>query len=313
MTASEATEPQPSESDAHASAPAADAGSAPSSADASQPSPAATHPLAIVPAALVSISAIVLFGFLETIPGSVILLAGVAGGILTDRAGLSRRLGADLAVIAASLTVISLVELQADVSWAGVARFTVVLGLAIVIPVVITRFVYKERSIAFPWRGGGWTRAQWTYVVIVIVAAYLILPAYFLGSGVYRNWPELADGGEVARFFVGVNAVGLWDELFFICIVFTLLLRHFPLWVANVLQATIFVSFLWELGYQSWGPLLTIPFALVQGLIFNLSKRNLLYVVTVHLLFDVVVFLAIVAGRNPDLLWLFPLAAPLLG
>ncbi|WP_260980100.1 CPBP family glutamic-type intramembrane protease [Agrococcus jejuensis] len=298
MTASEATEPQPS--------------SAQASARAAQPDPAATHPLAMVPAALVSLSAVVLFGFLETIPGYVILLSGVVGGVLTDRAGLSRRLGADLAVIAASLTVISLVELKADVSWAGVARFTIVLGLALVIPFVVTRYVYKERSIAFPWRGGRWTRAQWTYVGVVIVAAYLILPFYFLGSGVYLNWPELADGGEVGRFFLGVNAVGLWDELFFICIVFTLLLRHFPLWIANVLQATIFVSFLWELGYQSWGPLLTIPFALIQGLIFNLSKRNLLYVVTVHLLFDVVVFLAIVVGRNPDLIWLFPLAAPLL-
>jgi membrane protease YdiL (CAAX protease family) len=292
-------------------APATAAPIAAASSASGSPTPEATHPLAIVPAALVSLSAVVLFGFLETIPGYVILLAGVAAGVLTDRAGLSRRLGADLAVIAASLTVISLVELKADVSWAGFARFTIVLGLALVIPFVVTRYVYKERSVAFPWRGGRWTRAQWTYVGVVIVLAYLILPFYFLGSGVYRNWPELADGGEVVRFLVGVNAVGLWDELFFICIVFTLLLRHFPFWVANVLQATIFVSFLWELGYQSWGPLLTIPFALVQGLIFRLSKRNLLYVVTVHLLFDVVVFLAIVAGRMPELLWMFPLAAPL--
>ncbi len=286
---------------------------APASEAPARPSPATTHPLAIVPAALVAISAVVLFGFLETIPGYVVLVAGVLGAVMTDRAGLSHRLGADLAAIGASLAVISLVELKADVSWLGVARFTLVLGAALVIPFVITRFVYRERTITFPWRGGRWTRAQWTYIVVVIVAAYLILPAYFLGSGVYLNWPELADDGEVARFFVGVNAVGLWDELFFICIVFTLLMRHFPFWVANVLQATIFVSFLWELGYQSWGPLLTIPFALVQGLIFRLSKRNLGYVVTVHLLFDVVVFLAIVAGRNPDLLWIFPLAAPLVG
>ena len=35
------------------------------------------------------------------------------------------------------------------------------------------------------------------------------------------------------------------------------------LWLANLLQAVIFVSFLWELGYQAWGPLLTFPFALV--------------------------------------------------
>ena len=29
------------------------------------------------------------------------------------------------------------------------------------------------------------------------------------------------------------------------------------MWQANILQAIIFVSFLWELGYQAWGPFLT--------------------------------------------------------
>ena len=57
-----------------------------------------------------------------------------------------------------------------------------------------------------------------------------------------------------------------------------------------MLQAIVFVSFLWELGYQAWGPLLTIPFALLQGFIF-MKTRSLTYVVTVHLLFDAVVFL----------------------
>ena len=80
------------------------------------------------------------------------------------------------------------------------------------------------------------------------------------------NWPVVDTPEMIARLFVGVGAVGIWDELFFICIVFTLLRRHFPDWQANLLQAIVFVSFLWELGYQAWGPLLTIPFALVQAL-----------------------------------------------
>ena len=60
----------------------------------------------------------------------------------------------------------------------------------------------------------------------------------------------------------------MWDELFFICTVFALL-RHdiCPCWQANILQATIFVSFLWELGYRSWGPTPHHdPFALAAGL-----------------------------------------------
>ena len=135
-------------------------------------------------------------------------------------------------------------------------------------------------------------------LIWTILAGYLILPWYFLSTGVYQNWPAIHTPGEVARLFVGVNAVGIWDELFFICTVFALYRRHFPLWQANLLQAMVFVSFLWELGYQAWGPLLTIPFALVQGAIFQLTK-NLAYVITVHLLFDLVVFLVLIHGHNP--------------
>ena len=124
-------------------------------------------------------------------------------------------------------------------------------------------------------------------------------------AGIATGAKEPAAARELVRFFIGVNAVGTWDELFFICTVFALLFRHFPFWQANTLQAVVFVSFLWELGYRAWGPLLTIPFALLQGFIF-MKTRSLAYVVTVHLLFDAVVFLVLVHAHNPGLLdWLF--------
>uniref|UniRef100_UPI0019D0F26E CPBP family glutamic-type intramembrane protease n=1 Tax=Agrococcus sp. KRD186 TaxID=2729730 RepID=UPI0019D0F26E len=264
-----------------------------------------TRPIAIVPAALVTLGAILLFWVL-TDWGYLPLVAGVIGGILTDRAGASRKLGQDLALIAIALTWISFISLRADISNAGIARFAIALGGAVLIPYAITRWGSKDRAIRFPWKGGRWSKRMWTYIAIVVLAAYLILPFYFLTSGVYRNWPAVEDWDMIARLFMGVNAVGLWDELFFICTVYTLLLRHFRPWLANILQAGIFVSFLWELGYQSWGPLLTIPFALVQGAIFSWTK-SLLYVVTVHLLFDAVVFLVIVHAHHPEALPIFPL------
>lgn len=266
---------------------------------------APTRPVAIVPAALVTLGAVLLFWVLSDW-GYLPLVAGVVGGILTDRAGASRKLGQDLALIAIALTWISFISLHADISDAGIARFTIALGGAVIIPYAITRWAFKDRAIRFPWKGGRWSRRMWTYIVVVVLAAYLILPFYFLTSGVYRNWPPVAEWDMIARLFMGVNAVGLWDELFFICTVYTLLLRHFRPWLANILQAGIFVSFLWELGYQSWGPLLTIPFALVQGAIFSWTK-NLLYVVTVHLLFDAVVFLVIVHAHHQEALPIFPL------
>lgn len=264
-----------------------------------------THPLAIIPAALVTSAAVLLFWAL-TDWGYLPLVLGVVGGILTDRAGLSRKLGQDLAIIAIALTWISFISLHADLSDAGILRFTIALGGAVLIPYSISRWLYRDHAVRFPWAGGRWSRRMWTYIVIVVLAAYLILPFYFLTSGVYRNWPAVEDWNMIARLFMGVNAVGLWDELFFICTVYTLLMRHFRPWLANILQAGIFVSFLWELGYQSWGPLLTIPFALVQGAIFSWTK-NLLYVVTVHLLFDAVVFLVIVHAHHPEALPIFPL------
>ncbi|WP_405218676.1 type II CAAX prenyl endopeptidase Rce1 family protein [Agrococcus sp. Ld7] len=266
---------------------------------------APTRPVAIVPAALVTLGAVLLFWVLSDW-GYLPLVAGVVGGILTDRAGASRKLGQDLALIAIALTWISFISLHADISNAGIAGFTIALGGAVVIPYAVTRWGFKDRAIRFPWKGGRWSRRMWTYIVVVVLAAYLILPFYFLTSGVYRNWPAVEEWDMIARLFMGVNAVGLWDELFFICTAYTLLLRHFRPWLANILQAGIFVSFLWELGYQSWGPLLTIPFALVQGAIFSWTK-NLLYVVTVHLLFDAVVFLVIVHAHHQEALPIFPL------
>jgi membrane protease YdiL (CAAX protease family) len=108
---------------------------------------------------------------------------------------------------------------------------------------------------------------------------------------------------------VGVGFVGIWDELFFICIIFALLRRYFPFWIANVLQAIVFVSFLWELGYRSWGPALTLPFALIQGWIFEKS-RSVYYIITVHLLFDVVVFLVLVYAHHPTWLPIFFVSPP---
>ena len=182
--------------------------------------------------------------------------------------------------------------------WLGLG---VLIG-AVVVPYAVSRWLYRDRAIAFPWRGGGrWRGWQWAWLGAVLVLGWLILPFYFITSGVYLNWPIVDTPDLIGRLFIGVGAVGIWDELFFICTVFALLRRHLPDLAANVLQAIVFVSFLWELGYRAWGPVLTIPFALLQAVIF-VKTRSLAYVVTVHLLFDAVVFAVLVHAHNPGLL-----------
>ena len=277
--------------------------------DLTRDSPAALPRL--LAASLVSASAVLLFAVHVRPLAYVPLVAGVALGLLVDR-----RLGRDLALVAVSLGIISTISLEADLSDAGMARFAVVLSLAVLVPWAASRYWFRDDpppgaggtgpgAVRFPVATGRrWSRGQYVYLVVVVLVGYLVLPWYFLGSGAYLNWPELTGGQDVARLFVGVNAVGIWDELFFVCTVFALLRRHFGLWTANVLQAVIFVSFLWELGYREWGPLLTVPFALVQGWIFSRYK-SLTYVVAVHLLFDLVVFAVLVHGHHPELFDVF--------
>lgn len=255
------------------------------------------------PALGVALSAVVLYGFFDA-PfrpvGYVVLVVSLIGAWFVDRP-----LFKDLLLIALGITIVSLVSVKADISWVNIMVLGAVFTAAVAVPFVVDRFVYRRRAIRFPWRSGRkWTRGEKVYLIATPALGWLILPFYFLTSGVYENWPDVETPSEIARLFVGVNAVGTWDELFFICTCYALLLRHFQPWLANVLQAIIFVSFLWELGYQAWGPLLTIPFALVQGRLFH-RTRSLTFVLIVHLLFDLVVFLVIVHAHDPAALPIF--------
>ncbi len=249
----------------------------------------------IVPAAGVSFSAFLLFGLEIGWPGHAVLIASLALAFVLDRP-----LAKDLFLIAVGISIVSTTSVKADISWDRFFTIGIVLALAVATPLVIDRFIFKRKAIRFPWRGGQkWSPIQKFYMFLVPFLGWLILPFYFIRSGAYENWHAISGNSEMVRFFLGVNYVGTWDELFFICTCFALLRRHFPMWLANILQAVIFVSFLYELGYTHWGPLLTAPFALLQGYIFTKTK-SLTYVVIVHLLFDVVVFLAIVHSHNPD-------------
>jgi membrane protease YdiL (CAAX protease family) len=247
-------------------------------------------------AALVSVAAVALFVLQQRWLGYAVIAAGLVLAAVVDRLLLRH-----LALIAGGLVIISTMSLVADLSDAGMARFAVTLGAAVALPYVVSRFGFREDIIRFPVNTGRrWSWLEYGYLVLVVVVGYLLLPVYFLGSGAYRNWPEISGTDEIVRLFLGVNGVGLWDELFFVCIVFALLRHHFPFWAANLLQTVVFVSFLWELGYRGWGPLLTVPFAMLQGYIFQ-RTRSLPYVVTVHLTFDLIIFGILVRAYNPGL------------
>ena len=265
--------------------------------------PSGVRSAKLPPALGVAVSAVVLYGFFDA-PfrpiGYVVLVVSLVAAFLVDRLFFR-----DLLLIGIGITIVSLVSVEADISYINILVLGTVFSAAVAVPFLIDRFLYRRKAIRFPWHSGRkWTRGEKVYLFAVPALGWIILPFYFITSGVYRNWPDVEAADEIARLFVGVNAVGTWDELFFICTCYALLLRHFRPWLANILQAIIFVSFLWELGYQAWGPLLTIPFALVQGMLFHRTK-SLTFVLIVHLLFDLVVFLVIVHAHDPAALPIF--------
>lgn len=269
-----------------------------------------TLSFALVPTAFICAAAPAFFVIRIAWLGWVLLAVGMLVAVVWERrvglratdAGGDQRppsLTRDLSLITIGLLIVSSIPLKAELDNLAMVRFALALGGAVAVPYLISRFVYRDNAITFPWRGGGrWRAVQWVWLLSVLALGWLILPFYFITSGVYLNWPTVTTPDLIARLFVGVGAVGIWDELFFICTVFALLRRHFSDGMANVLQTVVFVSFLWELGYRAWGPALTIPFALLQGIIF-VRTRSLAYVVTVHLLFDAVVFLVLVHAHNP--------------
>ncbi|WP_255769156.1 CPBP family glutamic-type intramembrane protease [Pseudarthrobacter sulfonivorans] len=247
----------------------------------------------MIPATLVSASGFTLFALENRTVGFILLAAAlvVAGFI-------SRRLLIDLALIAVGLAAMSAVPITTDISTGHMLVMGTAMIVAVGIPYAVSRFITRDHAISYPLRTGEpWTGAEKWYLLAVPLLGYLILPVYMISTDVYRNWPAVSDPEGIGRLFLGTNALGIWDELFFICTAFTLLRRHLPDWQANLLQAVLFTSFLWELGFHAWAPFFIFPFALLQAKLFTIT-RSLTYIVAIHVLFDFVLFLVLVHAHN---------------
>ena len=163
------------------------------------------------------------------------------------------------------------------------------------------------------WRAPGelrwnfWPRRFWwrdlIYTLISIPLAWGVIELYFyrLNPGLPTHWPlpEMFDAGAIQRLVVGINCVGIWDELFFINTVYGLLRGVFPARVANAAQAVVYTSVLYDMAFTGHGVWIVYLFALTQGTMYEKS-RALLYVLIVHLIVDVFLVLAIVQHYYPN-------------
>lgn len=254
----------------------------------------------IVPLILLSLSGVLLFAFEQKIAGYLLLSLGLVSSSIIDT-----KLFRDMTLVSIGIFIVSLVPVTTDISYSHMLQMGLAMTAAVGVPYVISRYIYKDHSIKFP---SGfrepWHKEKWLYLGLVLMVGYFIMPLYLIGTGMYTNWPAADDASSVFRLFVGTNALGIWDELFFICTVFALFWKHVGFWKANILQAVLFTSFLYELGFEGYGPIMIYLFALTQGYIFK-TTHSLFYLLCVHLLFDFILFLVLLHAHSRELLPVF--------
>lgn len=146
---------------------------------------------------------------------------------------------------------------------------------------------------------------MWVYIAIPAIIGYFSLPFYFANTGQYTNWQFTLEPLQLSLLFIGLIVVGIWDELFFVGTVLGVFRAYLPFYLANILQAVIFASFLYSLGFGSWGIIVSYTFALIQGYIYKLTK-SLNYAITVHIIFDGILFLALIHAHYPYIFDIFP-------
>lgn len=203
------------------------------------------------------------------------------------------------------LGILGLIPITTDIGYLNFLRMGTALGFAVLFPYLVSRFIYKENAVKFKFHHGRrWFRREILYIFLTIIIAYLLVPFYLRNTGAYLNWSVDLDPWSILRLFIGTNSLGIWDELFFVSTVLGILRRFMSFAWANVIQSVLFTSFLYELGFTGWGFIMIFIFALIQGIVFK-KTDSLLYVITIHLSLDLILFLALIHAHHPAVMPIF--------
>lgn len=203
----------------------------------------------------------------------------------------------------ASLAVPIAILIVAPISTNLAISHMIILGLCLLSVVVIPPLILQRKDvITFKFWPDKLDSVDIFYTLLSIPLAWGGFALYFYVSPeVPFNWhqPAEPDNFELFKLFMGINAVGIWDELFFINICFAVLRYLFPFKVANPAQAVIYTSVLYDMAFTGWGPVFVGMLALTQGFMYERSKV-LIWVLIVHLIVDYFLFQAIVDSYYPD-------------
>lgn len=246
------------------------------------------------------VTAITLIAFQIKPLGFYLLSIGALITIFTDK-----NFRRHILLIYISLAILSITPINTDISYQHMFEMGTALIFAVAIPYLVSRYLYKDHVVRFPWHHGrGWYKSELWYIIITAAIAYFILPFMLRSTGSYLNWTVEPGVENLTRLFIGTNALGIWDELFFVSTVLALLRKHMPFTVANLTQAVLFTSFLYELGFRGWIFIIIYIFAIIQGYIFK-KTESLLYIITVHLTFDLILYLVLIYLHHPEWLPIF--------
>lgn len=249
---------------------------------------------------LLVVAAIFMIPLQQKAPGYATLLAGLALLPLADK-----RYIRHVSLVFLSVGILGSAPIDTRIDFWHFVEMGLPLTLAIAVPYLVMRYVYKETGIIeYPLSKHSFTKSQVGYIVLALIISYLILPFWMQSTDGYMNWTVETNPSSLFVLFLGTNALGIWDELFFIVTVLALMRQHMPFWVANIVQASLFTAFLYELGFRGWAPYLILPFALSQGLVFKYTQ-NLVYIIAIHLTIDFILYLALINAHHPELINIF--------
>ncbi len=241
------------------------------------------------------LTGIFLIGLQYKPEGWIFLILGLVTLLFSERS-----FAKDIVLIYLSLTILALTPITTDTSISHMLIMGTTLGLAVALPYLVVRFVYQHDTIRYgSFLTRRWTRSEWIWLIFTLILGYFLIPFYLGNTFSYQNWTVKPWWWEIGLLFLGTNALGIWDELFFVNTVLALLRKHFPFHLANLTQAILFTSFLYELGFRGWWPMIIFPFALAQGYVFRETK-NLTYIIALHLALDLILFLALIYLHHPD-------------
>lgn len=232
------------------------------------------------------------------------VLAWIISAVLAWRdmdKAVTRRFGVLLGIIA----ILSVTDINTSTKDSNFLQLGIPFFLVLVLPFLILRKT-DPGVVRFRFWPKKWRKADVFYTIISIPLAWGFLKFYWwVNPEQYLNWwlPAEPDQHEISRLFIGINLVGIWDELFFVNTVYAVLRSLFRYPIANAIQAVVYTSVLYDMAFIGIGPFLVYAFAWTQGSMYEKSE-SLLWVLIVHLIVDFFLVVAIVASYYPDFIYI---------